>query len=174
MALAEDLWEENCTASSRLGQSVRLPPRRSSTSSQTAQGTGRSACATPCDTATPGCERGGGQWPQQPLQLPEHSVGAKTVRAGRPCQSGQDARAPNCGTQGQVGTPGEHPEECHAPSREASGGSIGVNLKSENYRKARDAGAVIVAHGEPAVGQGASVRGRKPRRRPAPLAENRS
>ena len=78
------------------------------------------------------------------------------------------------GAAGQVGTPGEHPEECHAPCREASGGSIGVNLKSENYRKARDAGAVIVAHGEPAVGQGASVRGRKPRRRPAPLAENRS
>ena len=62
----------------------------------------------------------------------------------------------------QVGTPGEHPEECHAPCREASGGSIGVNLKSENYRKARDAGAVMVAHGEPAVGQGRGRRASSP------------
>ena len=102
------------------------------------------------------------------------ALARKRCGRGAHAKAGRMPALPTVARRGQVGTPGEHPEECHAPSREASGGSIGVNLKSENYRKARDAGAVMVAHGEPAVGQGASVRGRKPRRHPAPLAENRS
>ncbi len=58
---------------------------------------------------------------------------------------------------------GNNPEGCQAPCREASGGSIGVNLRPRTTAAPAKRAESIVAHGEPSRGTGA-----RPARHQAP------